>query len=275
MRQYRFPTRPSTSYIELRPTGSLSEKFIVDMKLAAGPSARRGHGSDCLGRAALLGLSEGAKRPRFGSPELRSSPRLEMSASLPSLPSLPPPLPPPPPLLPPPQRWDTQQPLKERARAELSLEAFGQLELACETALERHREGVVPERATRAAEAGEESDEAGEGGDDWAAETGRPAAAEDVLSGSVGGGGVCGGGGVGGGGDGDVGDAARRAGRRAAAGSRTPATAEGGRRDAPRRPLSLTSLWSARRTSLLQQARTSTPAARPMRGLAEVSPRAL
>ena len=43
LRQYRFPTRPSTSYIELRPTGSLSEKFIVDMKLAAGPSARRGH----------------------------------------------------------------------------------------------------------------------------------------------------------------------------------------------------------------------------------------
>ena len=85
LRQYRFPTRPSTSYIELRPTGSLSEKFIVDMKLAAGPSARRGHGSDCLGRAALLGLSEGAKRPRLGSPELCSSPRLEMSASLPSL----------------------------------------------------------------------------------------------------------------------------------------------------------------------------------------------
>ena len=54
LRQYRFPTRPSTSYIELRPTGSLSEKFIVDMKLAAGPSARRGHGSDCLGRGASL-----------------------------------------------------------------------------------------------------------------------------------------------------------------------------------------------------------------------------
>ena len=64
-RPYRFPVRPSTSHHDRAaslPMGNatVTERVRVDVRLAAGPSARRGQGPECLGRVALLGA---ARRP--------------------------------------------------------------------------------------------------------------------------------------------------------------------------------------------------------------------
>ena len=163
-RPYRFSVRPSTSNHRAAssPTGYAAERVRVDVRLAAGPSARRGQGPECLSRAALLG----AARPRqaqalhyLNPTDLRprsplasrntfqqrnplvASASLPARLPLPQLMSVPPaawqaPQAPQAPQMPSP---DAPRPLEGRfaagSRAELS-----RLAAACEGALERQRE---------------------------------------------------------------------------------------------------------------------------------------
>ena len=130
--RYRFAARPSTAT-------PLHESLCADVRLAAGPSARRGRGPECLSQAALIGpasLERTDLRPPL-SPEPRIS--LETSVSLPALQT--------------PSPWDGGRPLKELTLTQLSREEFDELETACDTALERQRELRELERVAREVEA--------------------------------------------------------------------------------------------------------------------------
>ena len=139
-RRYRFPARPSTST-------PLHERLCVDVRLAAGPSARRGSEPECLSRASLLGpssLEHTDLRPPL-SPDPRIS--LETSASDMSLRWQPNEA------LQPPSPKDALRPLRELTLTQLSREEFDELETACDTALERQRERRERERVARQVEA--------------------------------------------------------------------------------------------------------------------------
>ena len=127
----------------------------MDVRLAAGPSARRGQGPECLGRVALLGA---ARRPGQAQALHLTAPTdlrprsplasrntfqqrnpLVASASLPALP--PPPLMPT--LMPAP---DAPRPLEALARMPFGA-TCEELATACEGALERQRERQEVEMA--------------------------------------------------------------------------------------------------------------------------------
>ena len=151
----RFSVRPSTSTSSHRaassPAGHATERVRVDVRLAAGPSARRGQGPECLGRVALLGA---ARRPGQAQALHLTAPTdlrprsplasrnafqqrnpLVASASLPALP--------PPPLTPAP---DVPRPLEALARRPFGA-SCEELAAACEGALERQRERQEVEMA--------------------------------------------------------------------------------------------------------------------------------
>ena len=159
--RFRSPVRPSTSsdpQAATSPTGFATERVRVGVRLAAGPSARRGRGRECLSRAALLGAARLGPAPALrstSSTELRPcsslssrgtavsmkhSRPLAASASLSALPALPrlmtaspapqaPQVPSPDAAQPPSGRFAAS------SRAQLS-----RLAAACEGALERQRE---------------------------------------------------------------------------------------------------------------------------------------
>ena len=147
-RRYRFPVRPSTSshHAASSPTGSAAERIRLDLRLAVGPSARRGQGPECLSRAVLLGAAS-LLQSCHNDPLQPRSP-LVSSVSLPALPP-PPPTPAPRPTSPTPVAPQVQS-LEERARRQFGAHAhqeLARLAMACEGALERQRERQEVERA--------------------------------------------------------------------------------------------------------------------------------
>lgn len=123
---------------------TVTERVRVDVRLAAGPSARRAQGSECLSRAALLGAASmghaqavhltaptdllRARSPLASRNTCRQRNPLLAPVSLPALPL--------PPLMASP---DAPRPLEGRFAAG-SRAQLGRLAAACEGALERQRE---------------------------------------------------------------------------------------------------------------------------------------